>query len=354
MESCIRSRYVQAGLFTSNNRALRAMVDVGTVEAFRGSLSKLQLQQFDDQFRDSQLERLMTKELGMLDALRARYLTPFCDGWPVTRPAPTLFRVMGHINTGQHVGIVGSRNASSMSRHRARALGRLVARTGGTVVSGGALGIDIEALDSACNAGGRTLTVLGSGLLHPSPRQHIGHFRRYLDQGAIISTFKSDQCATRWTFVRRNRWISELSHSVVVIEARAGSGSLQAARHSLSLGRRVFVNGSDCHEPAYAGCAQLLSEGAQCLSVFTQELARSIAHRGLKPPVDAVHRSLLRFIGEGQYRCEKLSERLDLGFKDVLSSLIELESAGLVARGEGGRWYRCGLMLNRDKDWWLD
>ena len=210
------------------------------------------------------------------------------------------------MNTGQHVGIVGARNASSMSRHRARTLARLVARTGGTVVSGGALGVDIEALNAAHATGGGTLTVLGSGLLHPSPRQHIGHFKRLLEQGAIISTYNCDQPATRWTFVRRNRWISELSHCVVVIEARAGSGSLQAARHSLSLGRRVFVHRSTCHEPAYAGCAQLFSEGAECLSALAQQLSGSMVNGKAKIPENPLYTSLLQLIGEDQYRCEKL------------------------------------------------
>lgn len=353
MDSCIRARYVQAGLFTSNNRALRAMVATGTVDGFRGLLSKRQLKRFDEQIADARLERLMTQELGILESLRARYLTPFCDGWPVARPAPTLFRVMGRIKTGHHIGIVGSRNASGMPRHRARVLSRLVARTGATVVSGGALGIDIEALEAARKSGSSTLTVLGSGLLHPSPRQHIGHFRRHLEHGAIISAFKSDQRAKRWTFVRRNRWISELSHSVVVVQARTSSGSIQAARHSLSLGRPVYVNRPTSDDPAYGGCAQLFTEGAQCLSVLTEQLVRTMEHQGINPPGRSMHSHVLTSMGEGEWTCENLGERLDLGFKDVLSRLIELESYGLVARGEFGRWYRRGLIMNRHNGWWL-
>ena len=44
-----------------------------------------------------------------------------------------------------------------------------LARSGYTVVSGGAIGIDIEAHRGAMTGGGATVAILAGGVLNPSP-----------------------------------------------------------------------------------------------------------------------------------------------------------------------------------------
>ena len=118
--------------------------------------------------------------------------------------------MLGKMSDAASVGIVGARKAQTVALHRSYMLGRLVARSGLVTVSGGAIGVDIHALDGAYEAGGLTMTVLGSGLSHPSPRCHIERFARYSARGAIISPYSCDFRATRWSFVKK-RWIAELS-----------------------------------------------------------------------------------------------------------------------------------------------
>lgn len=353
MDQCIRARFVRAALFSASTRALSALLEVQSTNAFRSALFTQQRAKFDDLNTQLSLDRLMTREIAMLGALDGRYLTPLCDDWPHLCRSPALFRVMGRLTEGDHIAIIGARNASSAAMHRAWALGRLLAKSDVTVVSGGALGIDMQGLEGARLSGGRTLTIFGSGLQHPSPRQHLDYFRRHLECGAILSSFQSDQRPTRWSFVRRNRWISELSHRVVVMQASASSGALKAARHSLSLGRRVYVNLPSDADKNYEGCMMLRDEGAQCLSRLVGELVDGLGEPAPTLRVATEHQQVLRSIAGSEITCEKLSERLDLGFKDVLNSLIELECNGLVHRDPFGRWYRRGLFTDRDHGWWL-
>lgn len=352
MHRCIRTAFIEAALFTSSTRALSALLKTQTQDGFRNHLSTNQRLKYDQIAPTGQLQSMRLKELKSLEALGARYVTPLCSNWPAICTSPALFRIMGVLEERKRVAIIGARNASRLSRHRAWALGSLLAFAGKTVVSGGALGVDIEGLQGANGLGGSTLTVLGSGLLNPTPRQHIGQFQRLLEKGAILSEFTHTQKPTRWSFVRRNRWISELSNSVVVMQASSTSGALTAARRSLSLKRRVFVDIPMSQHPDYAGCVDLLEEGAECLSVLVGELLDEIEIGRDASQIPVRHAQVLDSIGTTAIHIENLSEHLDLGLDIVLKTLIELECDGSVERDEFGRWFRRGLFANGGHGWW--
>src|SRR5690606_18216177 len=87
---------------------------------------------------------------------------------------PGVLFVRGEIKPQDAVGvaIVGSRHATPYGTLIAERLAGSLARAGITIISGLARGIDAAAHRGAIAAGGRTLAVMGSGVLHIYPPEH--------------------------------------------------------------------------------------------------------------------------------------------------------------------------------------
>lgn len=158
------------------------------------------------------------------------------------------------------VALVGTRHPTGTGRALARAYAAAVAEAGGVVVSGLAAGIDTEA---HLGARGRTIAVLGQGLAVPMSAWQAEVRRRVLTEGGlVVSEFPPNLPADRWTFPRRNRVIAGLAAAVVVVEAGHRSGAKITAHLGAEYGREVVVVPGLPTLPSFAGCLDLLEEGA--------------------------------------------------------------------------------------------
>lgn len=176
------------------------------------------------------------------------------------------------------VCIVGPRNVSEFGKKAAYSLGYRLARSGITVVSGGALGTDTCAHAGALKSGGKTVLVMGCGL----SSDYLPENKKLRDavalNGCIISEYPPKVNANRYTFPVRNRIMSALSLGTVVIEAKEKSGALITARHAAEQGRDVFVIPGSPDKKEYKGSNQLLRDGAKPLldvsDIFNEYIIR--------------------------------------------------------------------------------
>lgn len=139
------------------------------------------------------------------------------------------------------VAVVGTRDASPDGLQRARQMSRGLVAAGVTVISGLARGIDTAAHEEALKHEGRTLAVLGTGILRTYPAENGQLAERIADRGALVSQFWPSQGPAKYTFPRRNVVTSGLSQGTVVIEASSTSGAKMQARLAIEHGKRVFL-----------------------------------------------------------------------------------------------------------------
>lgn len=160
-------------------------------------------------------------------------------------PPPILY-VRGRLEplAMRGVAVVGTRRASETGSSIARSIGRHLARSNFSVVSGLALGIDSEAHAGALDAEGITTAVLAHGLhtISPATNRHLAE--RILEMGgALTSEHPPGTPAYRKEFVRRNRIQSGLSLASIIVESGLKGGAIHQARFTANQKRCLFTVG---------------------------------------------------------------------------------------------------------------
>ena len=199
-------------------------------------------------------------------------LTPLSAEYPkllleISDPPLVLFWLGPMLNIAA-TAVVGARSASVQGLEMAFQVSQLLARNNECVVSGLALGLDAAAHRGALSTQSNfpTIAVLGSGVLNFQPRSNHQLAQQILNSGgAIVSEFGVTLCAQRHHFPRRNRIIAGLCQRTIVVEAAKRSGSLITAQFSLEQGREVYAVAGPPLSQEYAGCNQLLKQGANLL-----------------------------------------------------------------------------------------
>jgi len=199
----------------------------------------------------------------------------------ISTPPPVLF-VKGDLSLleSPQLAIIGSRQPSVDGRDNAWRFSRSLARSGLTITSGLAAGIDGAAHEGALDQGGKTLAVVGTGIDRVYPSRHKALFETIANKGAVVSEFPLGSAPQVSHFPRRNRIIAGLSLGVLVVEAGIKSGSLITAHQALDAGREVYAIPGSIRNPMTKGCHQLLKEGAklvECSDDIFEELSALFA-----------------------------------------------------------------------------
>jgi DNA processing protein len=241
------------------------------------------------------------------------------------------------------VGVVGSRQCTEYGRRQAGRFGQELAALRVTVVSGLARGVDTAAHRGALRArGGRTVAVLGSGLLRVYPPENARLLDEICERGAALSEFPLTAGPETANFPRRNRLISGLSLGVLVVEAAERSGALITADWALEQGRDVFCLPGPVESPLSRGCHRLIQQGAKLVEDPADLLQEIPAFaRLVEPsvPLSPLERSVFRHVSEKPRSAEAVAADSRLPFPSVEQALSALAAKGLV-RGEGQGLFR--------------
>lgn len=194
-------------------------------------------------------------------------------------PYPVALWVRGTLPPpGPALAMVGSRLGRGPARERTRRWARELTAAGVAVLSGLARGIDAAAHLGALEAGA-TWGIMGSGLDHPYPPEHVGLMKRIAETGGgVLTPFPPDARPLRWHFPRRNLLLAAWTQGVAVMEARYQSGSLVTAKLALDLGKELWACPGPPEDPLSEGPNRLLREGAARACLSSADLLEDIQH----------------------------------------------------------------------------
>lgn len=351
--SLVQSRTGTSFVLRLGDLPLERVLEMSAAEvAERASLTPRMEQGFEETRQSFDLRRT----LAPLEERGLSVVTLADEEYPerlreIADPPPALY-VDGELPVKPVVSLVGSRKASATGIENAREIGRALGRRGVCVGSGLALGIDAAAHEGALEAEGPVVGVLGCGIDVVYPRKHRNLFGRVKAVGTLVSEYYLGESPLQWRFPARNRVISGLSETVVVVEAAERSGALITARHAAEAGRDVYsvpgpIGLSECR-----GSNRLLADGAGVV-LDAEEFAETIApgepelslrEKTLSEaePLSETESRVLGGMGIEPSGTDSISRESGVEVRELLPALSMLELKGYVIRDGAGSFARRG------------
>lgn len=268
--------------------------------------------------------KVLEAELLLIERHAVKWVTIIDDEYPlllrqIYSPPPVLYWYGGSFDdTKKHIAIVGSRVANVYGERVITNLVPDLVAADVVIVSGGALGIDALAHNVTLRAGGKTIVVLGSGLLQKTLAFHRELFKKVIASGGlIVSSFPLLVGARPSNFPARNRIIAGLSHGCLVVQAAQKSGALITAHYALEQGRDVFAVPGAIDDSLSAGCHGLIQSGAKlvtCAADIVEECAMNI-HKPVVRDIQTTLHDAQQLIQKGT--TQSVVEKIDHTYSDV-------------------------------------
>ena len=316
------------------------------------------------------MERTLNAEAHMAATCGAWLVTPADPLWPPqlndlgpARPYGLWCRGDSRhlldVASAPSVALVGSRDPSIYGTEATTHLAAELARRGYTVISGGAMGIDIAAHRAALPQQGSdlpTIAFMAGGLDRLYPAQNSDALNMIVDRGLIMSEVSVGNTPTRWRFLERNRLIAALARHTIVVEARWRSGALNTARHAMEIGRTLWAVPGQINSPNSVGTNRLLRDGLAQTLTEAADILEYDAAAGFELGTEhesewdqAASSSALDELTERQGRVwddlsprsyrgvDEIAAALGLSARDVMADLFHLGRCGL-AESSGTSW----------------
>lgn len=157
---------------------------------------------------------------------------------------PPLIYAKGNIDLLQQndrvVAIVGSREISEYAKVSTKEITTALVENNFIIVSGLAKGADSIAHKSCIDKRGKTIAVVANGLGKIYPKENEELLKEILEnEGLIISEYSFNEEPLKHRFVKRNRIVSAISEGVIVIEAKAKSGTMRTIEYAISQNKKI-------------------------------------------------------------------------------------------------------------------
>jgi DNA processing protein len=299
------------------------------------------------------------KEIDRAEKLGIKWLTIADNNYPsILKEINSPPIILYYQGTAPHyykksLAIVGSRKAGLYAESVINDLIPPLVANEWAIVSGGAIGADSLAHQAALQSCGKTVAIIGSGLVRPYPSRNQKLFDAIIaNGGTLMSPFNLDMGPLPGNFPARNRIISGLSRGCLVVQAAEKSGAKITALFALEQGREVFAIPGSIFDELSTGCHQLIQQGAKLVfkpDDIMQEFGESIdQHKTVSKPVsDRLAQQNIEPVTIAEriiYQCKKptsLDELIDLtgsNLSEMHSLLFNMQLQGKIRQDISGLW----------------
>lgn len=305
-------------------------------------------------YLDADLEWEKLETLFLSDGLQ---LVPHDDGaYPALlgemKRAPLLLYIRGAaglLSARQSIAVVGTRKPTSYGKQVVADVVPQLVRAGVATVSGLAIGLDSCVHRETVAAGGRTVAVLGSGVMprdvYPRRNENLAE-EIVASGGAVVSEYPPASEVFPSHFPERNRVIAGLARATMVVEAGERSGALITAKYALDANRDVFAVPGSVYSPQSAGTNALIAEGAtpwcSCSSFFDAleyGLDFTLSPQSYVVTVSPTEDTLLR-AAEEPLTVDELVDRSGLPSHEVIRLATQLVMKNALLCADGQRYQR--------------
>lgn len=220
-------------------------------------------------------EQLPSNSFMVEDMLSQGYdiLPIHCDEYPkilkknLGKAAPTVIFIKGNkeLLNESSIAIVGSRNADKISLQFADNVAKRISASNGVVVSGFAKGVDRQALDSALEAGGKSIIVLPQGIMTFASGFKL--YYKHIVQGhlLVMSSFAPKAPWSKEFAMARNPIIYGMASHIYVAQSDDKGGTWSGVMDGLRKDRAIYVRWPETGEKN--ANVQLIQKGAKAVDI---------------------------------------------------------------------------------------
>lgn len=238
------------------------------------------------------------------------------------------------------LAIVGARKMTRYGRGVVKKIIPPLVQAGITIVSGFMYGVDTQAHRTCLENGGGTIAVLASGLDNPYPPENNQLYSQILDrQGLVVSEYKKEFRATRWSFPARNKIVVNLSKAILVVEGGEKSGTLLTAKIAKKMNKPILAIPGPITSTMSIAPNLLIKEGATVITEAKDILTKLGIKLGKislsSPNLSLIEKKILTIIKREPTTIDEISRQTEKSVVEISTILTNLSLRKIINESDG-------------------
>ncbi len=257
---------------------------------------------------------------------------------------PVLLYYKGNVNLNDYkiVSIAGTRNNSDYGKIICHKIIEELNKTGITIISGLAYGIDTIAHKSSLLNNIPTVAVLAHGLDRIYPPENKLLSREIIKNGGLLTEFGTGSNPDRQNFPKRNRIIAGICDALVIVESGKKGGSLITAELANGYNKDIFAVPGRINDPKSEGCnyliksnkAHIINSAADIIEMMGWDHPKNIQKEKQRKLFtecsndEKVIVDILEIFGQTHF--DNIFQKSKLSYSTMASCLLSLEMKNII------------------------